>query len=138
MCVPMCVHLVSERSQVLTGLQYPPYDRNRVCQSLHLLKRVKHSDRFILKTGIALLPLDWRGEEGRKGGRKGERKGGGERKGYRGEERKGWRRWGEERREEGERRKEKFSSNSFMFKSVTVSGGLPGSDSTMFMMQAVL
>lgn len=81
MCVPMCVHLVSERSQVLTGLQYPPYDRNRVCQSLHLLKRVKHSDRFILKTGIALLPLDWRGEgggeEGMEGeGEEGERKGG--------------------------------------------------------------
>lgn len=50
-------YLVPEGPQVLAGLQDALDDGNRVCESLHLLQWVENSHRFILQTGVTLLPL---------------------------------------------------------------------------------
>lgn len=53
----MMQYLISERPQVLAGLQDALDDGHGVCQSLHLLQGVKNSHCLILKTGITLLSL---------------------------------------------------------------------------------
>ena len=55
----LTVNLVSQRPQVLTGLQDSLDDRHGVGHGLHLLQRVEDLHRLVLQAGVTLLLLHW-------------------------------------------------------------------------------
>lgn len=59
----LAVDLVSQGPQVLTGLENPLDDWDRVRHRLHLLQRVEDLHSLVLQAGVALLLLHWKTEQ---------------------------------------------------------------------------